>query len=422
MPERRSYTVLLAGSNIAEQLVAKGLATVIRYRQDNDQRSSFYNELLAAEATAAKDLLGVHGKQKENTSTIRLVDLTVDTSKIRHQYLPTWQRALRMDAVIEFVASGSRFRIYIPRENCLVNFLLGGIYCPRSSRPAIGGMPASDGEPFGDEALNFVKTRIFQRDVSVQIESADKAYAAVIGWLFTENKINLSIALVEEGLAKIHPPSAEKSEYYRLLKTAEEKAKAKRLNIWKDYVEQDESTADTEGQGIDEAEAEIDNKESASDGDKMPSHEVVVIEVLPDLSFFAQKTADDEKLTKLMENVKTLLDSSMSSGLTRPKRGDIVAAKFSIDNQWYRAKIEKVVQTKAHILYIDYGNREVVDISTLKELSSTLKADKPFAIEYRLALVTPPLDEDDIHEAYSTFASDVLDKKLSVSVHYRYVT
>ena len=41
---------LLSCSNIAEALVSKGLATVIRYRQDDDQRSSHYDELLAAEA------------------------------------------------------------------------------------------------------------------------------------------------------------------------------------------------------------------------------------------------------------------------------------------------------------------------------------------------------------------------------------
>lgn len=35
-------------------LVAQGLALVIRYRQDNDQRSSHYNELLSAEIIAAK--------------------------------------------------------------------------------------------------------------------------------------------------------------------------------------------------------------------------------------------------------------------------------------------------------------------------------------------------------------------------------
>lgn len=45
-----SPPTLLSCSNIAEALVSKGLATVIRYRQDDDQRSSHYDELLAAEA------------------------------------------------------------------------------------------------------------------------------------------------------------------------------------------------------------------------------------------------------------------------------------------------------------------------------------------------------------------------------------
>lgn len=45
-----SLTYLFCCRNIAEALVSKGLATVIRYRQDDDQRSSHYDELLAAEA------------------------------------------------------------------------------------------------------------------------------------------------------------------------------------------------------------------------------------------------------------------------------------------------------------------------------------------------------------------------------------
>ena len=50
LPPVLSPPALLSCSNIAEALVSKGLATVIRYRQDDDQRSSHYDELLAAEA------------------------------------------------------------------------------------------------------------------------------------------------------------------------------------------------------------------------------------------------------------------------------------------------------------------------------------------------------------------------------------
>lgn len=44
--------------NVAEAIVSKGLATVIRYRQDDDQRSSRYDELLAAETQAIKGSKG----------------------------------------------------------------------------------------------------------------------------------------------------------------------------------------------------------------------------------------------------------------------------------------------------------------------------------------------------------------------------
>ncbi len=58
--------------------------------------------------------------------------------------------------MVEFVASGSRFRVFIPRETCVLTFLLGGISCVRSTRT----MPSGDvqkGEPYGDECLLHVK-------------------------------------------------------------------------------------------------------------------------------------------------------------------------------------------------------------------------------------------------------------------------
>ncbi|KTF78279.1 hypothetical protein cypCar_00009005 [Cyprinus carpio] len=54
----------IMSQNIAEALISKGLATVIRYRQDDDQRSSLYDELLAAEARAIKNGKGLHSKKE----------------------------------------------------------------------------------------------------------------------------------------------------------------------------------------------------------------------------------------------------------------------------------------------------------------------------------------------------------------------
>lgn len=47
------------------------------------------------------------------------------------------------------------------------------------------------------------------------------------------------MALVEEGFAQVHS-SAEKTEYYKQLKSAEDLAKQKRLKTWENYQEEKE--------------------------------------------------------------------------------------------------------------------------------------------------------------------------------------
>lgn len=59
-PEKYCYTVLIGGQNVAEAMVAKGLATCVRYRQDDDQRADAYDQLLAAESQAIKGQKGMN--------------------------------------------------------------------------------------------------------------------------------------------------------------------------------------------------------------------------------------------------------------------------------------------------------------------------------------------------------------------------
>lgn len=344
-----SFSLFLSfclSSNIAESLVANGLATVVRYRQDDDQRASRYDELMAAESQAIKATKGVHSKK--DASSVRINDLTVDHSRIKVQYLPSWQRALRTEAIVEFIASGSRFRVFFPKDSCLVTFLLGGITCPRSSRPALAGAPAQEGEPFGDEALSFVREKILHRDVSVHVDTTDKQATSVIGWLWTEGSVNLSVLLVEEGFASVHF-SAEKTDYFRSLKSAEDAAKAAKKRIWANYVEE-----------IKVEEEKEDDKDDKVTERKVNHEKVIVTEITSELTFYAQHSSQGTKLETLLAKLrKELQDSPPLSGAFTPKRNDLCAAKFTLDNEWYRAKIEKIQGQNATVLYIDYGNKEV---------------------------------------------------------------
>ena len=55
-------------------------------------------------------LLGMHqGKNQKDQTTRRIADVSGDVAKSK-QFLPFLQRAGRMQAVVEFIASASRYR------------------------------------------------------------------------------------------------------------------------------------------------------------------------------------------------------------------------------------------------------------------------------------------------------------------------
>lgn len=181
-PEKTCCTVLVGGQNIAEALVSRGLAKVVRHRGDDENRSSHYDALLTAEAQAEKAkkgmkcyrilhyqefswLSGLWADQTDKPGTIRVQELQGDAQRSK-QFLPYLQRSQRSEGIVEFVSSGSRLRVYVPKETCLITFLLAGIQCPRGARLGPGGKPIGESEPFADEALKFTRSRALQHEVN----------------------------------------------------------------------------------------------------------------------------------------------------------------------------------------------------------------------------------------------------------------
>ena len=363
-PEKHCGTVTIGGINVAEALVAKGLATVVRYSADNDQRSSHYDDLLAAEDKAIKSSKGLH--DKKNVPTRRIADIAGDVNKSK-QFLPFLQRAGRMQCVVEFVASGSRMRLYIPRETCCITFLLSGISCPRAARTMPGGVQAA-AEPFGNEALSFVKELALQREVEIEVEGIDKG-GNFIGFMHVDST-NVSVALVEEGYAATF--NADRTNYGRQLHIAEDNAKRRKERRWANYVE--------------EAPVEKDEEEEKKDVERKVNYEkVVVTEITDEGKIFAQHVEEGPKLEKLMGEIRAEFASNPPlAGAYQPKRGEICAAKF-VDDQWYRAKVEKVTPNDVSVLYIDYGNRATIPKTKVGTLPGSFTSLAPFAKEYNLA-------------------------------------
>ena len=88
--------------------------------------------------------------------------------------------------------------------------------------------------------------------------------------------------------------------------------------------------------------------------------------------------------------------SSSNTPLSTPKVGDYCAAKFSADNQWYRAQIIGISGTRGTVRYIDYGNCETLPLSSLCKLveSHSIKTLPAQAIKVELSHLDFPTDDD----------------------------
>jgi staphylococcal nuclease domain-containing protein 1 len=239
------------------------------------------------------------------------------------QFLSTFQRQQRLPAVVERVSSGSRFRLLIPRENCHITFVLGGIRAPRPGRTASEGRTGEKAEEGGEEALEWTSRRAYQRDVEIEVETTDRA-GGFIGTLYV-NGNNVAKGLLEEGLAWVQGGSGGQ-EY----DDAENRAKQARKGIWKDW---DEAKEVEELKVVNGGAAPQQRKEFL---------DVIVTNMNSDGTFAVQVINDSvHQLDRLMKEFRAFHEAG-SPAATNIKVGDMVAAKFSADNQFYRAKVRRV--------------------------------------------------------------------------------
>lgn len=394
-PERTCATITAGGINIAEALLSKGLVKVVRHRQDDDSRSAHYDSLLAAEQRASKTGKGLYCK-KEPVSR-HVTDVTGDGAK---NLLPFLQRANKFEAIVEYVFSGSRLKLFLQKESRLITFLLAGIDCPRGARNGPQGVMA--GDPFSEEALAFTKEYCMHRDVKVQVESIDKA-GSFIGWLWIDDS-NLSEMLVDRGLSRLHF-TAERSSYFKQLFAAEEGARKSRINMWENWEEPKEKVV---------VEEPVERKANFRN--------VFVTEVTQQLHVYCQFADNGPKLDQLMEQMRTSLASDPPlPGSYKARRGDFCAAKFTMDDMWYRARIEKVDGERVHVHYIDFGNKEIIPAARVAALPADYNTHVllPQANEYALALVQAPEDIDSLGDAFETMCSLVGTQQFLVNTEYK---
>lgn len=460
LPEKVCCTILVGQNgpdkmNVGEALVAKGLCTVVKYRADDDQRASDYDNFLAAELRAQKNQKGIYSG-KADAGLVRIVDLSVDQTKSK-SFAPFLTRSTgtRREAVVEYVyGSSTRVKVYIPKENCLINLVLSGVNSPKQNDPAALA------------AVSWARLRVMHRDVQIEIETTDKV-GNYIGSLYYNKSQNLALELVRAGLLAVRD-NCRNSEFFKL----EADAKAARKGIWKDWQEEvataneepgyygadddDEEDAVVEDKSVTgmlkemsitnpplgaEYDGKVDydmyngnnrpvvpivKKVSATLDDLDKRKKVVVTNVSAEFtSFHAQAVTDGPKLEEMMVRLRQEVAANPPAlGTYQPKKGDVVMARFSEDKLWYRARVDKLEKggAEAQVVYIDYGNRETLPVKEIAALplgsygTTTLPA---VAKEYAFAFVFADKDPEFVEELRNAFLDLTSEKVLLLKAEYR---
>lgn len=404
--ERECATIHYGGQNvnIAQQLIEKGLASLVRHKRDDEDRSSEYDKLMAAEQVAVAETRGIHSG-KDVPAPKQPLNIS-ETNSRATQFLNSFKRLGKIPAIVDYVAAGSRFKIFLPKDNQTLTLVLAGIRAPKSARG-----PTEKGEPYGTEAGDYASKRCMQRDIEFEVDTVDKS-GGFIGSLYL-NKENFALALVREGLATVHAYSAEGLSWARQLYEAEAEAKKARRNIWNDY--------DEEAQ---QAEVEVDTNETGPL--KAEYLDVIIsdVRVKPNFGFSVQilNTEGIASLEKLMRDFSIHHQSPVAPapGFI-PKGGDLVSAKFS-DGAWYRAKIRRAspIKKEAEVTFIDYGNQDTVAFSNIRPLDPRFRSLPGQAQDARLSFVKLAGPESDYHqESIDRFRQLCEGRKLVANIDHK---
>ncbi|XP_056659734.1 tudor domain-containing protein 1 isoform X5 [Monodelphis domestica] len=98
-----------------------------------------------------------------------------------------------------------------------------------------------------------------------------------------------------------------------------------------------------------------------------------------------------EYIRKLSTSLKESYMNMVPQEEYIPIKGEICVAKYSVDQTWNRVIVQDVdvQQKKVQVLYIDYGNGEVIPTSQIQQLNKNIELFPPCAIKCFVASVIP---------------------------------
>lgn len=406
--EKRAFATISVGKkhDIGEVLVSEGLATTQRHR-DEEEKSPNYDALCLAEAAAKEAKKNIH-----NTSTEYKKSMTNDLTdpKKAKAYSGSLIRAGNLKATVEYVFNGSRFKLFIPSENCHIAFACEYLRCPQPTPlvGALGQQQQKAAEPFGDAAKRFARLTVHQR--AVEINARNVTLGGVItGQLFFgqgAQRKDYTIEIVGAGLATLDEKKLEYGEVPKVLMDAQTAAQKNKVGLWSVEPKEDSTKKVIKSKHAERA---------------VP----VCLSEIRNGSHIYFTNVGDDSASVIAESMKLFTSThGTRGGPCDVKVGKVVAALFDDGNgsSWYRAKIlGRKDKSRVSVLFIDHGNVATVQVSThLRPLDVELGPNRIPAVakEAVLALIhVRELDDDDGLNAARMLQSRAWGKNLTAVIH-----
>jgi len=231
--ENRQFGTIAVGKrpDVGEVLVAEGLAFT-QYHRDNEEKSPMYDAYVAAELAAKTAKKGVHSDKEYKAKSIN--DLT-EPRKAK-AYSGSLMRAGKIKALVEYVFNGSRYKLYVPSENCHIVFALEHLKSPQPSIPlsAVSRGQGKAAEPFGDESKRHARLNILQRTVEIICKGVTNG-GVITGELVVakgSEHIDFGLEMVGAGLAVVDQRKIDYGEASKTLVDAQNRAVENKVGLW----------------------------------------------------------------------------------------------------------------------------------------------------------------------------------------------
>ncbi|CAF3874310.1 unnamed protein product [Rotaria sordida] len=230
-----------------------------------------------------------------------------------------------------------------------------------------------------------------------------------IGRLTTTDGQSVALILVQAGLAKIHNSAYNASNYKQLLE-AEEKCRKEHIGIWTNYEEPSIKENENENERENNPENENIYESDIINSTYPRFRDVFITYITSDLKIYLQYSEHGRKLEQLQSELREIFNR------TKP-----IAARFTADNEWYRARVEKIEgNNRISIYFVDYGNREIItNLNHLTTLPPGFSQLNSQAHEYELAYVRASPDEDDRQETKNALLDEIGNNECLIKVEYR---